>query len=81
MEESITVGKEEALYTVKVSDKGYDKKLPLMLSVSFPTDRQRNENLVYLSGHVINVNEYDKQGVFKYCHDYSKKDFELIWII
>ncbi len=40
VEESITVEKEGELYTVKVSDKGYNKKLPLMLSVSFKTDQQ-----------------------------------------
>ncbi len=107
VEESVTVEKEGALYTVKVSDKGYNKKLPLMLSVSFKTDQQgkvideskvvdynktetlkyssvrayinsESENLVYLSIHVINVNEYDKQGAFKYCHDYSyEKRFRI----
>lgn len=107
VEESVTVEKEGALYTVKVSDQGYNEKLPLMLSVSFKTDQQgkvideskvvdynktetlkyssvrayinsESENLVYLSVHVVNVNEYDKQGAFKYCHDYSyEKRFRI----
>ncbi len=107
VKESVTVEKEGTLYTVKVSDQGYNKKLPLMLSVSFKTDQQgkvideskvvdynktetlkyssvrayinsESENLVYLSVHVVNVNEYDKQGAFKYCHDYSyEKRFRI----
>ncbi len=107
VEESVTVEKEGALYTVKVSDQGYNEKLPLMLSVSFKTDQQgkvideskvvdynktetlkyssvrayinsESENIVYLSVHVINVNEYNKQGVFKCCHDYSyEKRFRI----
>lgn len=33
---------------------------------------------MYLSVHVVNVNEYDQQGPFKYCHDYSyEKRFRI----